>query len=214
MQPTLFSAGLAAAVSCGDPPQIFDMSLPAPQRLAARDLAIEQRKAEAPETYAPFTIDEYRRMPLDYAFIDQCVQWPPRDAYSPARPLVPDAPYPEVPVLVVSGDLDNMTPVADGAAAAARFPRAHHVVITNGFHVNALPHSRSECGAHLVRRFLANLSTGDDSCAAEVPPVRLVPRFARHAATSSPRHRRVSGNEARRGGAARRERGAAHLRRT
>ena len=66
---------------------------------------------------------------------------------SPALPLVPDAPYPQVPVLVVSGELDNMTPVADGAAAAARFPRAHHVVITNGFHVNALPHSRSECGA-------------------------------------------------------------------
>lgn len=178
--PALFSAGLAAAVSCGDPPQIFDMSLPVPQRLAARDLAIEKRKAEAPETYVPFTIEEYRRMPLDYAFIDQCVQWPPRDVHSPALPLVPDAPYPEIPVLVVSGDLDNMTPVADGAAAAARFPRAHHVVIANGLHVNALPHSRSECGAHLVRRFLANLSTGDDGCAAQVPPVRLVPLFARH----------------------------------
>jgi pimeloyl-ACP methyl ester carboxylesterase len=174
-----FSAALAAAVSCGDPPQIFDMALPLSERVAARDAAIARRKSEAPDTYAPFTIDEYRRMPLDYAFIDQCVLWPPRTASWPSATLVPDAPYPEVPVLVVSGDLDNMTPVADGAAAAARFPAAHHVVIANGFHVNALPHSRSECGALLVRRFLDTLSTEDDSCAAEVPPVRLVPGFAR-----------------------------------
>jgi pimeloyl-ACP methyl ester carboxylesterase len=174
-----FSAALAAAVSCGDPPQIFDMTLPASERAAARDAAVARRRSEAPETYAPFTIDEYRRMPLDYAFIDQCVLWPARTATWPSATLVPDSPYPEVPVLVVSGDLDNMTPVADGAAAAARFPAAHHVVISNGLHVNALPHSRSECGALLVRRFLDTLSTEDDSCAAEVAPVRLAPAFAR-----------------------------------
>jgi pimeloyl-ACP methyl ester carboxylesterase len=182
-----YSGGLAAAVSCGDPPQIFDMSLPPRERMVARDAAIARREASAPETYAPFTIAEYRRIPLDYAFIDQCAQWPvPRSP--PVAPVPADDPYPEVPVLVVSGDLDNMTPVADGAAAAARFPRAHHVVLVNGFHVNALPHSRSECGAKLVRRFIENLSTGDDGCATEVPPVRLVAKFARTAAELPPAH--------------------------
>ncbi len=181
----LFSAALAAAVSCGDPPQIFDMSLPPLQRAAARDLIIAKRQLDAPDTYGPFTIDEYRRMPLDYAFIDECVQWPARTAEWPSAALVPDAPYPDLPVLVVSGELDNMTSVADGAAAAARFPAAHHVVIANSFHVNALPQARSECAAILVRRFLTNLSTEDDSCALEVPPVRLVPRFARQAAELS-----------------------------
>jgi hypothetical protein len=88
-----------------------------------------------------------------------------------------------------------MTPVADGAAAAARFPAAHHVVITNGFHVNALTHSRSECGALLVRRFLDTLSTEDDSCAAEVAPVRLVPRFARDSA-ELPAAQALPGNQA------------------
>lgn len=193
--PREFSAGLAAAVTCGDQPQIFDMTLPPAQRTAERDRLIAQRKAEAPDTYAPFTIDEYRQLPLDYAFIDECVRWPARTPDWPSSTLVPDAPYPDVPVLVVSGDLDNMTSVADGAAAAARFPAAHHVVITNGFHVNALPHSRSECGAQLVRRFLTNLSTEDDSCAAQVPPVRLVPRFARRAAELTPAQA-LSGNQA------------------
>ena len=108
----------------------------------------------------------------------------------------PDASYPDVPVLVVSGELDNMTSVADGAAAAARFPHAHHVIIANGFHVNALPHARSECGAQLVRRFMAELSTGDESCAAAVPPVRLVPRFAGNGGRTCPGAGAERGNEA------------------
>src|SRR4029077_2642700 len=100
-----------------------------------------------------------------------CVRWPGRTAASPATTLVPaGARYPHVPVLVVSGELDNMTSVADGTAAAARFPLSHHVVIANSFHVNALPHARSECAAMLVRRFLQDLATGDESCAAAVPP--------------------------------------------
>ncbi len=179
--PAQFSAGLAAAVFCQDTPQIFDMALDPARRAAARDAALTQRRARAPDTYAPFSIDEYRRMPIDYAFIDECVAWPAVAANSPAKPLVPAAPYPQVPVLVVSGELDNMTSAADGADAAAHFPRAHHVVIANGFHVNALPHARSECGAQLVRRFMVGLDTGDESCAAAAPPVRLVPRFARRA---------------------------------
>ena len=179
--PKLFSAGLAAAVSCQDPPQIFDMHLPPARRVAARDQIVARRSAEAPGTYAPFTIEEYRGMPLDYTFIDQCVEWP-RPPASPSSPLVfPAAAYPDVPVLVVSGELDNMTSPADGAVAAAHFPRAHHVLMANSFHVNALPRARSECGAILVRRFMDTLATGDERCAAVVPAIRLVPDFARTA---------------------------------
>jgi pimeloyl-ACP methyl ester carboxylesterase len=194
--PEKFSAGLAAAVFCQDPPQIFDMSLPPARRVAQRERLIAQRKAQAPETYAPFTIDEYRRMPLDYAFIDECVRWPVPRGTSRAVTLVPAAaPYPDVPVLVVSGELDNMTSVADGSDAAARFPRSRHLVIANGFHVNALPHSRSECAANLVRAFMSKLATGDDSCAAAVPAVRLVPNFARQVSELTPL-RGLPGNQA------------------
>ncbi|MGG2357487.1 hypothetical protein, partial [Salmonella enterica] len=76
----------------------------------------------APGSYAPFTIDEYRGMPLDYSFIDQCARWPAidpqrRDAMAKLRA----ARYPDVPALIISGDLDNMTPVADGTLVAKRF---------------------------------------------------------------------------------------------
>lgn len=191
-----FSSGLAAAISCQDPPQVFDMNLPVPLRLDARERAMAQRAASAPDAYAPFTLAEYRRMPLDYAFVDECVMWPAPAPDDGPLPLVrADGAYPDVPVLVLSGELDNITTVAEGAEAAAHFARGHQVVLVNSFHVNALPHARSDCGAQLAQRFLADLSPGDESCAQRVPPVRLVPRFARRAhelepaqpATSNPR---------------------------
>ena len=182
-----FSSGLAAAVMCQDAPQIYDMSLPPAERRADRDRAIAHRQAVAPDTYAPFTIGEYRRMPLDYAFIDECVAWPAPPAAHPAGRLTMGAmKYPDVPTLVVSGDLDNMTPVADGAAAAADFPNGRQLIIRNGFHVNAMPRSRAECGAVLVRRFIETLAVGDASCAQAVPEVRLVPRFARRVSELEP----------------------------
>jgi pimeloyl-ACP methyl ester carboxylesterase len=185
--PQQYSAGLAAAVSCQDPPQIVDMGLAPQKRLTVRDLEIRTRQDRYPNTYAPFTLDEYRRMPLDYAFIDQCMQWPAPPPGAMSLPLVSGSgPYPDVPVLVISGELDNMTSVADGTAAAARFPQAHHVVISNSFHVNALSHARSECGAILVRRFMEKLETGDERCATEVPAIRLLPRFALHVAELEP----------------------------
>ena len=178
-----FSAGLEMAVLCLDPPQIFDMRLPPAERRVQRDRRIAERKRTAPDTYAPFTIDEYRRMPLDYSYLDECVDWPS----SSTAPLVSGAPpYPPVPVLVVSGELDSNTTVADGAAAAAHYGHARHIVIANSFHVNALSGARSDCAATLVQRFMDTLSAGDASCAAAVPPVRLVARFARSARELSP----------------------------
>jgi pimeloyl-ACP methyl ester carboxylesterase len=185
--PALFSAGLAAAVTCQDTPQIFDMALPPAERLAARDRALAARRRAAPDSYAPFTIDEYRGMVPDYAFIEECVRWPAADAaHPPAYRTAAVRGFPDLPVLVLSGELDNMTPVADGAATAAQFPHARHVVLANSLHVNALPHARSACGAELVRHFIATLDPGDAGCAARVPPVRLAATFARRVAEVAP----------------------------
>ena len=178
--PATYSAGLAAAVFCQDPPQVFDLALDATQRPAALEHEFARVQQSLPELYAPFTFDEYRGMPPDYVFIDECLQWPSPAAGAPTPPLVPPpARYPDVPVLVITGELDNMTSIADGEAAASHYPHAHHVVIANSFHVNALPRARSECGAQLVRDFIVHLAIADEACAARVPPVPLLARFAR-----------------------------------
>ena len=140
-----------------------------------------ERKRAFPDTYAPFTIDEYRAMPLDYSFLDQCVGWPVAPPGQPASPVGVDAVYPDIPALIISGDLDNMTTMADGAAVAAAFKHGVQVRIANSFHVNALPHARSACAAGIVRAFMRTATVGDTSCASQVPPLRLVPRFARRA---------------------------------
>jgi pimeloyl-ACP methyl ester carboxylesterase len=191
-----WSAGLAAAVMCQDPPQIFDMRLPPALRTADRDRAVADRKLKAPDTYAPFTIDEYRGMPLDYSFIDQCVEWPVAPSSHPASHVVAaDARYPDVPALVISGELDNITTMADGAAVARAFKRGSQIRIANSFHVNALPRARSACAAHTLRRFIETLGVGDTTCAAAVPPLRLVPRFAVHASQLEPAAA-IAGNRA------------------
>jgi len=185
--PTKWSAGLAAAVMCQDPPQIFDMRLPPALRAADRDRAVAERLRTLPDTYAPFSIDEYRGMPLDYSFLDECVAWPVAPSSHPASHVVrADVQYPDTPALIVSGELDNITTMADGAAVAAAFKHGKQIRVANSFHVNALPRARSACAARIVRHFIATLETGDSSCAAGVPPLRLVPRFAQHAAELEP----------------------------
>ena len=192
----VFSSGLAAAVFCQDPPQVFDLALDPAQRLVAFERESARVQQAMPDLYTPFTLDEYRGMPPDYVFIDECLQWPAPAAGTPTPPLVvPQGPYPDVPVLVLSGELDNMTSVADGQAAASHFPRSHQVVIANSFHVNALPRARSDCGARLVRHFLAQLASDDDGCATQVPPVPLLARFARSVRELVPA-RALAGNRA------------------
>lgn len=192
----LFSSGLAAAVMCQDAPQIFDMSLDPARRAAGRSDAISKRQQVAPDTYAPFTIDEYRGMPLDYAFLDQCGSWPAIETGSMAR--LRNAPYPTVSALVISGDLDNMTPVADGALVAKHFPHGHQLVVPNGFHVNALAHSRSGCPADIVRHFIETLEVGDTKCLASIPEVRVLPAFFLRVYDLEPA-RALAGNQAGRG---------------
>jgi pimeloyl-ACP methyl ester carboxylesterase len=176
---TLYSAGLAAAVMCQDPPQIFDMRLAPAMRTADRDRAVSERARTHPDTYSPFSIDEYRGMPLDYSFIDQCVKWPAPPPSHPASHVVAaDAPYPDIPALIISGELDSITTLADGAAVAAAFKHGTQIKVANSFHVNALSHARNDCAAQIVRRFIGTLEPGDTACAAAIPPLRLAPHFA------------------------------------
>jgi pimeloyl-ACP methyl ester carboxylesterase len=194
--PAVWSAGLSAAVMCHDPPQIFDMRLDPRARIADRDRALADRRRAAPDTYAPFTIDEFRGMPLDYSFLDQCIEWPVAPAAHPASEVTAlDAPYPDGPALVISGEFDDITTPADGAAVAAAFKHGRQVLVANSFHVNALPRARSPCAAGIVRRFIATLNPGDTGCAAQVPPLRLVPRFPLYIEELEPA-RSLAGNSA------------------
>ena len=99
---------------------------------------------------------------------------------------------------------------------APRWPRhssmAPQIRIANSFHVNALPHARSACAAQIVRRFIDTLEPGRYRLRGQVPPLRLVPRFAVHASQLEPAGA-LPGNRRRRRGAALGERGGHDRRR-
>ncbi len=182
-----YSGALAAAVSCNDGQQVLDMTLPPSARRAEGAITMQAHERDAGPLYAPFTLAEFLGMPPDYVYLTQCGAWPSADpAHPPAWRLALERAFPAVPVLVLSGELDNITSPAEGAAAAAFYAHATHVVLANSGHVNALPRARSDCGAHLVRAFVTTLAVTDTACASRVPTVRLSPAFARRVSAVAP----------------------------
>jgi pimeloyl-ACP methyl ester carboxylesterase len=174
-----YSEGLDAAVACQDYPQLYDMTAP-PGAARERQLerAIEARSRSHPRTYGPFTVREYADS--DWQMLDWCTRWPVAAADNPAGPIVPAAGYPDVPVLVLSGELDSITTAAEGDLVAGQFPDAEHVVVANSFHVTALS-DRDGCGERILRAFVRSPGSQRTvvDCAGDVEPVRalgIVPR--------------------------------------
>ncbi|MGA8574431.1 MAG: alpha/beta fold hydrolase [Candidatus Cybelea sp.] len=173
-----YSQGLFVAASCSDNPQAYDMRLPPAQRQSAWHGALARKRTNDPQLYAPFTIDEYLGIPLDYAYVPLCQTWPVASPQHPAgRPVPPGARFPNVPVLVLNGDLDTITTPEEGAKAARLFARSSHVIVANTGHVTALD-DFGGCAESIVRRF-TQTKIVDAQCASQVPALHLVPAFSR-----------------------------------
>ncbi len=180
-----YSQGLFAAASCSDNPQAYDMRLDRGARAAAWRSALERKRTQDPDLYAPFTIDEFLGMPPDYAYVPLCVGWPvPSPLHPPGQPVPPGTRFPSVPTLVLTGTLDTITTPGEGDAATRLFPRAHHVMIANTGHVSALGDLYG-CASSIVRTFTASGKL-DDGCSSTVPALHLVPSFGRDLADVAP----------------------------
>jgi pimeloyl-ACP methyl ester carboxylesterase len=206
-----WSAGQYSAVYCTDYPQAFDMRAP----LAVRQAQYQASVGALPDdTFAPFSVQEWTTSPV--AEFDDCLHWPApvRDDPPIARstgappwgspdpsghpPLVP----PTLPVLVLSGGLDTLTPWTDGAIVARQLgPSARWVKVENTIHVTALADPYG-CASGLARQFVRHpeqLQTMDTSCASRIPEVRVVGEFPRRLSGTTPATPR-RGNQAGAGG--------------
>jgi pimeloyl-ACP methyl ester carboxylesterase len=173
-----YSQGLFAAASCSDNPQAYDMRLPPPQRKRAWREALDEKRVQDPNLYAPFTIDEFLAIPIDYAYVPLCTTWPVASKYHPAgQPVPPHTRFPKVPVLVLNGDLDTITTPREGQKATDLFAHATHVIVANTGHVTALDDLYG-CASGIVRHFTQTARV-DAACATRVPALHLVPRFSR-----------------------------------
>jgi hypothetical protein len=110
---------------------------------------------------------------------DLCVPWP-----SPRQDVVaPGATYPNVPVLVLSGDMDAVVPTEYVDAYAARWPQHTLVHVAGSGHVTL---SHSPCARTIILRFLATLNPGDTSCASVPIPAFATADFPLTVRESSP----------------------------
>jgi pimeloyl-ACP methyl ester carboxylesterase len=195
LSPSYFSNGQYFAISCSDYPQLFNMRDPSKQR--KRQFAANVRGYPA-HAFAPFTVKEWVNVDPFIEPYHICTSWPHR-IHRADPPVVPHTPLDasHVPVLILNGDLDSLTPAAGGEHIHRQIGNAdsRHVIAANTVHLVAVDNPHPRCGASMVRTFLSDpstLKTLDASCASDIPAVRTVGVFPRTVAKAQPVHGRAS----------------------
>ncbi|MBF6435215.1 alpha/beta hydrolase [Nocardia cyriacigeorgica] len=153
------------AVACNDYPTLWSMDAPPARR--------EQQYRDALATVGPtlggFSTSGWLSGQRDGG--DVCLRWPGlADHQRPDR--IRDL-RPPVPVLVISGDLDAITPDANGKLAAAAFPDATFVSVPNTGHVPEV--EPSGCVAGVITEFVRTGAVGSTDCIGAVPPIAVRP---------------------------------------
>jgi pimeloyl-ACP methyl ester carboxylesterase len=197
-----YSGGLEAAVSCHDYPYVYDMTKPpGGPREREYQRALDRRTRTHPRTFAPFTVHEYAAS--SWQGLDWCTRWPTAPASNPAGPVEPPGGvYPDLPVLVLSGELDTVTTPAEAQMVRSQFADARLVVVRNSFHVTAIGDT-DHCAVRILRAFVRSPATQPtrqrQRCAAEVEPIRAPGTFPRTLSDVAPGHGSAS-SRARRAG--------------
>ncbi|MFA1548621.1 alpha/beta fold hydrolase [Actinomadura chokoriensis] len=154
-----FNPELAATVVCNDYPTLWNRKAP----LTVRLRQFSAGRAALPEQdFWPFGKRAWTSMSYDQG--DTCIRWP--DRHGPSQPT--GGPFPDVPVLVTSGELDANTPTETGRQAALQFRRATVVEVPNVGHV--AEYEPSGCVTAIQTGFIDDLRVPDTSCLADIPP--------------------------------------------
>ncbi len=72
-----------------------------------------------------------------------------------------------IPTLILSGNLDPVTPPSNGEKSAATIPNSHHIIVGNAAHIAGV----SECGVEIINEFLNSMNPKelDEECLQELP---------------------------------------------
>jgi pimeloyl-ACP methyl ester carboxylesterase len=133
---------LFLATTCEDGPFPWQPETTPAQRQALIDAAVSALGGGATGPFGRWAAG------LGMAFT--CKDWPSAETALPT----PTGPLPDVPVLVLSGDLDIRTPTSDAVAVANRF-RQGHVLVVPGVGHSVLTSDTSGCALKAVQQWLA-----------------------------------------------------------
>jgi len=144
--PSLDAAGgdseaVLVATRCEDGGVPWAAGTPVAQRRAAVDAALA---ALPPSQLAPFTVEALRSTGSP----DLCNGWPESPIAQPHLPV------PDVPTLILSGDVDLRTPRSYAVALAPRLPHAQVVTVPQTGH-SVLGSDPSGCAGSAVKAFFA-----------------------------------------------------------
>ncbi len=170
-----FSVGIYVGTTAMDGPEPWNWYSPVAVRQKQFAHAVS---ALPPLFFAPFSRD----VVTDVMFslnqgAGRCLLfWELPEKPSPIE--TPPAKYPEVPVLSLSGDMDNIVPTEEARKVTALF-HSDPILIAGSGHETVW---QSQCARDLVTQFIETLQVGDTSCASvpEIisPAVGRFPRLA------------------------------------
>jgi pimeloyl-ACP methyl ester carboxylesterase len=191
-----FSDGLYMAVSCTDYVQLFNRRSPPSVRASQYQHSLASEPAQ---TFAPFTVAQWTSLDQYTETYNGCLDWPtPTKLVAPITrkpPLVPAS----LPVLILSGTFDSLTPWLDGASLVAsqvgksarlvRFANLTHVMLQDG---------NDSCPAQVFQSFISHpgdLQHLNTSCASKVAPIHTVGSYPLRLSDAVPA-KAIAGNTA------------------
>jgi hypothetical protein len=154
---------------------------------------------EPPNTFAPFSVTQWTQLDQYTEAYSGCLDWPTPTRLTPPitrkPPLVPAS----LPVLILSGTFDSLTPWLHGASlVASQMGRSARLVrFANLTHV-MLQDANDACAASILQRFISDpggLKQENTSCAAKVAPIHTVGSYPLRLAQATPA-KPTSGNVA------------------
>jgi hypothetical protein len=176
-EPTLFSAGDAFARSCTDLEYQWDKASSPAQRRVQFDQA---RAALDPNRFAPFSLDAWVQPPPVAFLPSPCIRWP-APTHHPAPPVPIGTIVPDLPALLLMGELDLRVPPSESAQLTRMVPRTSAVTVAESGHVTAF-NEQSGCARALISHFIDTMTPGDTTCARHpayiAPAVGSFPRRA------------------------------------
>jgi hypothetical protein len=166
-----FSAGDLEAVSCHDYPTAWNVRADPGTRASQLSTAVAKL---SPTAFAPFPDQVWLDSLDENQLVYGCLDWPQPTISDP--PFPKGAVYPDTPVLILDGEFDQATPVADARKAAQAWPASTFVEVANANHVTGQADSL-DCTSVILQHFMTTTTTGDTSCVQRIPPVWVVPSF-------------------------------------
>jgi pimeloyl-ACP methyl ester carboxylesterase len=146
-----FSYGLEITVECNDYPLLWDPAAAVDERIRQLSAAVTRLPRDH---FAPFGRREY--LLSEAAHLTNCLTWPapPPGGLEPPVPAGWRAPA-SFPTLILAGELDDITSVAEARQVRDRFPRSRLYVVPNRGHASALYFPFRSPAVGVIRRFIS-----------------------------------------------------------